>query len=321
MAASEGVKNRKIHEMPIAIVDFETTGLTPGFDRVVEISIFKLEPEKNPYLALDTLVNPRRPVAATEIHGITDKDIVNAPTFDVLAGDFVDALSGCIVASYNVYFDIKFMDYELRQIGVSQLPPHLCLMYMRPLLNLGQRCNLETACQEHGIDYRTAHIAAVDAEASSKLMKYYLNVLSDKKISTYGQLSHLKSYKYLNSFANNPLPEPSCFNLRKSEKFLSRAGFRPPVTIDPEKQAITEYWDALRIVLADLEITEEEINYIIEIRKKLQLPKEKLRALHAKVFAAATCQFIADKSVDDKEVLKLKRLFQCLSKLGWAPGE
>ena len=321
MVISEGVRNCKINETPIAVVDFETTGLTPGFDRVIEISIFKLEPGKNPNLAFDTLVNPRRPVSATEIHGITDKDVANAPTFDVIAGDFVNALSGCMVAAYNVYFDIKFMNYELQQVGISQLPPHLCLMYMRPLLNLGRRCNLETACQEHGIDYRAAHIAAVDAEASAKLMKYYLKILTDRKISTYGQLSRLKGYKYLNSFANTPLPEPSRFNLRKSEKFLSRAGFRPAVTINPEKQAITEYWDALRSVLSDLEITDEEIKYIIGIRKKLQLPKEKLRALHAKAFAAATCQFIADKSLDDKEVLKLRRLFKCLSKLGWAPGE
>jgi DNA polymerase-3 subunit epsilon len=81
MVISEGVKNCKINETPIAVVDFETTGLTPGFDRVIEISIFKLEPGKNPNLAFDTLVNPRRPVSATEIHGITDKDVANASTF------------------------------------------------------------------------------------------------------------------------------------------------------------------------------------------------------------------------------------------------
>jgi DNA polymerase-3 subunit epsilon len=322
MIATKGISNHKISETPIAVIDFETTGLTPGFDRVVEISVFKKEPNKCPYLAFDTLVNPQRPVSATEIHGITDEDVKTAPTFNDIAGNFVDTLSGCVVAAYNVYFDIKFLECELQQTGVSSLPPHFCLMYMRPLLNLGQRCNLETACREHGINFnnQTAHIAASDAEASAKLMEYYLNVLSDRKISTFGQLSHLKSYKFLNSFIYTPLPKAESFNLRKSEKFLSRANYKPPV-LDPEKQALIEYWDSLRSVLADLDITEQELKYILDIRRKIQLPKEKIRMLHAKAFTAIISQFISDKTLDDKEVLKLRRLFQCLSKLGWAPGE
>ena len=322
MLTAKGIANNKINETPIAVVDLETTGLTPGFDRVVEISVFKKEPGKSSYLAFDTLVNPKRPVSATEIHGITDEDVKNAPTFNDIAGDFVDALSGCVIAAYNVYFDIKFLERELNQTGVSHLPPHFCLMYMRPLLNLGQRCNLETACHEHGINFncQTAHIAASDAEVSAKLMEYYLNVMSDRKISTFGQLSRLKSYKFLNSFAYTPLPKAESFNLKKSKKFLSRAKHQP-VAVDPERQAISEYWDSLRCVLTDLDITEQELKYILDIRRKIQLPKEKLRMLHAKAFAAIISQFISDKTLDDKEVLKLRRLFQCLSKLGWAPGE
>ena len=321
MTSATGIKKLNIHETPIAIVDFETTGLTPGHDRVVEVSVFKMEPNKKPYLAFDTFVNPKRPMAATEIHDITDKDVANAPDFEDIAGDFVKSLSGCVFASYNVYFDIKFLEYELNRANVSHLPPHFCLMYMRPMLGIGNRCNLETACQEHGINYKAAHIAAVDAEASAKLMKFYLDVLADKKIKTFGQLAKLKNYKFLNSFSNNPLPELSHFNLKKSKKHISRAGFKSSVTINPEQQAINEYWDALKTVLADLEITKEEVDYIIAIRKKIKLPKEKIRMLHAKAFVSVICRFIDDKNLDDKEVLKLRRLSQCLSKLGWAPGE
>lgn len=321
MTSATGIKKLNIHETPIAIVDFETTGLTPGHDRVVEVSVFKMEPNKKPYLAFDTLVNPKRPMAATEIHDITDKDVANAPAFEDIAGDFIKSLSGCVFAAYNIYFDIKFLEYELNKVNVSHIPPHFCLMYMRPMLGLGNRCNLETACQEHGIDYQAAHIAAIDAEASAKLMRFYLDVLADKKIKTFGQLAKLKNYKFLNSFSNNPLPEPTHFNLKKSEKYLSRAGFDRPFIVSTERQAISEYWDALKIVLADLKITDEEFDYIIAIRKKIKLPKEKIRMLHAKAFSSVICQCIDDKWLDDKEVLKLKRLSQCLSKLGWAPGK
>jgi len=317
----KGIKDYAIHKAPIAILDFETTGLTPGIDRVVEISVYKLEPGKSLHLTFDTLVNPLRPMAATEIHGITDKNVAKAPKFSDIVGDLIESLSGCVIATYNVYFDIKFLNYELQQSEVSHLPPHFCLMYMRPMLGLGNRCNLETACNEHGIDYKAAHVAAVDAEASAKLMEFYLDVLANRKIKTYGQLSRLKSYKFLNSFVNDPLPHSCNFNLKKSERFLSRADFKSSLSINPERQAINEYWDALKSVLADLEITDDELDYIISIRKKIKLPKEKIRMLHARAFSSVICQFIDDKWLDDKEVKKLRRLSHCLSKLGWAPGE
>ena len=322
MTTEKGITDKKINEIPIAVIDFETTGLSAGYDRVVEISIFKKEPGKKAYLAFDTLINPLRPVSAKEIHGITDNDVKNAPTFNDIAGNFVDVLSGCAIAAYNVYFDIKFLEFELRQSGIEFVPPHFCLMYMRPLLGLGERCNLETACQEHGINfnYQSAHMAASDAEASAKLMEYYLKIISDKKIYTFGELASLKSYKFMNSFGYAPLPKAELFHLKKSEKYLSRANYKT-VVCDSERQAINEYWDALRTVLADLDITEQELQYVLDIRRKIQLPKEKIRMLHAKIFASGISQFISDQNFDDKEVSKLGKLFKCLSKLGWAPGE
>jgi DNA polymerase III epsilon subunit-like protein len=88
MASTSGIVDRCIHESPIAVVDFETTGLTPGFDRVIEVSVVRLDPGKEARLVLDTLVNPMRPVAATEIHGITDADVAKAPRFHEIAGEF-----------------------------------------------------------------------------------------------------------------------------------------------------------------------------------------------------------------------------------------
>ncbi|MCX7030142.1 MAG: exonuclease domain-containing protein, partial [Spirochaetes bacterium] len=62
----KGVMSQLILETPIAIIDFETTGLAPGPDRVVEVSVVRADPGKEPVLILDSLVNPDRPMAATE---------------------------------------------------------------------------------------------------------------------------------------------------------------------------------------------------------------------------------------------------------------
>ncbi len=97
-----GISTRRIDATPVAVIDFETTGLTPGLDRVVEVSVVRIEPGEAPRLVFDTLVNPERPMAATHVHGITEADVAGAPRFDEIAGDFLAAMQGCMIAAYNV---------------------------------------------------------------------------------------------------------------------------------------------------------------------------------------------------------------------------
>ena len=321
MATASGISHCRIAEMPIAIVDFETTGLTPGVDRVVEVSVVRIDPGQPARLVLDTLVNPMRPMAASEIHGITDEHVADAPCFRDIAGEFVGVMSNCVVAAYNVYFDINFLNFEFRNIGVGHEPPHFCLMYLRPMLGLGARCKLEEACRLHGIDYEMTHVAASDATASGDLLGCYLKGIRQRDISTYGELANLKSYKFVNSFSNDPLPPPSAFKLAGCDRLRSRSGHVHKAAVDPTRRALTSYWDALRTVVADLEITDDEIEYVNKERTQLGLQKEQVRALHARAFAGAISQFTDDQWLDDREVRKLRRLHECLATLGWAPGQ
>lgn len=73
-------------------------------------------------------------------------------------------------------------------------------------------------------------------------------------------------------------------------------------------------------MLADLEITKEEQEHVVAERKRLGLAKEQIRVLHARAFASAINQFCDDEWLDDKELVKLRRLHRCLAALGWAPG-
>jgi DNA polymerase-3 subunit epsilon len=321
MSKTFGVRNKRIDQSPIAVIDFETTGLTPGFDRVIEVSVVRRDPGEQPRLAFDTLVNPMRPVAATEIHGITDDDVADAPCFKDIAGDFVAAVTDCVVAAYNVYFDIKFLAFELSQVAVDHIPPHLCLMYLRPMLGIGSRCRLEEACRAHDIDLTAAHIAAEDAQASAKLLECYLVELHNRDISTFSDLAALKKYKFVESFNNDPLPDPAQFNLSRCNTFCSRTQRVSEAPIDAARQALMAYWDVLRSIVADLEITDEELEYATQERRRLGLKEEQVRALHARAFTGAITQFLDDQLLDDQEVEKLRRLHNCLSQLGWAPGE
>jgi DNA polymerase-3 subunit epsilon len=327
-----GIADRPVSETPIGILDFETTGLNPGSDRVVEVSVVRMEPGGASELALDTLVNPGRRMAATEIHGIIDDDVVDAPEFEDIAGDLVSALSDCAVAAYNVYFDMRFLDYELQRAGIRHSPPHICLMYLRPLLDLGAKCPLGEACKAHGIEYTPTHIAAQDVRASAQLMEMYSDAMRKWDIRTFRDLARLGSYKFFESFSRNPLRSQIAASHRACDRLKSRIGWTATASVSqvvaerPEgpkaaNRALGVYWDALKAAVADLVITDEEIGQLKRSKQELGLREEQVRVLHARAFASVISQFIDDQWLDDRERRKLKRLHQCLSLLGWAPGE
>lgn len=203
----DGVKSFAIHDTPIAVIDFETTGLNPGEDRVVEMSVVRLDPGAEPRLVFDTLINPDRPVSASEVHGIHDQDVCDAPRFNEVADQVLTALSDCVIAAYNVYFDIRFLDFELQQAERGHRFPHFCVMYLRPLLDLGRTCRLAEACQSAGIELSDAHVAAADTLATAQLLQVYLAELREKGITTFGELPRIRRYRFFESFEWSPFKE------------------------------------------------------------------------------------------------------------------
>ena len=103
-------------------------------------------------------------------------------------------------------------------------PPHFCLMYMRPLLGIGRRCTLQEASLIHNIDFQDAHIAAVDAMASARLLKDYFAKMRQRNIRTFGDLTRHRNYKFFDSFGCDPYPKPSAFGLSGFRRLRSRSG-------------------------------------------------------------------------------------------------
>lgn len=225
----------------------------------------------------------------------------------------------------NVYFDSKFLQAELAQVGIDRFPPHVCLMYLRPLLGLGSKCSLADACQGHGVTQTSAHRAAADALASARLWQIYTATLERLGIRTFGDLAQRKAYKFTASFTQDPLDASVSPGLPSTTRLKSRA-----VMVGPELAArrpmdrqafVGEYWEALTVVFADLEVTYDEIRYLLAKRVSLNLTADELRWLHARAFAgilAAVCQ---DTAVTSSEAAVLHRVSNALQQLGWAPGD
>jgi DNA polymerase-3 subunit epsilon len=106
---------------PLAFFDVETTGLTIGADRIIEISILKLQPngkkESRTYR-----VNPQIPIPneITTLTGISNEDVANEPSFDEIAPILFLFLNDCDLAGYNSNkFDIPMLVEEFDRVGLD----------------------------------------------------------------------------------------------------------------------------------------------------------------------------------------------------------
>jgi DNA polymerase-3 subunit epsilon len=236
-------------------------------------------------------------------HGITDADVVDAPRFQDIAGDLLEAIAGCVVAAYNVYFDMRFLQFEFSLHGVRETPPHICLMYLRPLLGLGKRCRLVEAC--HGVRLDENHLAGADVIASGQLLAHYLDILREQRVTTFADLADCGTYKFLASLGNDPFAPAASFRLSCSGRRKSRLADRIEKAVPRVQNGLREYWDALKVAVTDLQISEVELQMITEVRERHQLKPEQIRVLHARAFVSVINQFVSDQWLDDRERAKL----------------
>jgi DNA polymerase-3 subunit epsilon len=106
---------------PIAFFDLETTGVTVGSDRIVEISIIKIHPDGSEEV-MTRRVNPGIPIPAqaSAIHGIYDKDVKDEPSFNELAPQIALFLKNCDLGGYNSNkFDIPLLAEEFYRAGID----------------------------------------------------------------------------------------------------------------------------------------------------------------------------------------------------------
>jgi len=111
---------KNIHlDRPLVFFDLETTGTDISSDRIVQIGMIRVESDGS-RLTFESLVQPERPIPpqATAIHGITDQDVKDAPTFRELAPEVVTFLGEADLAGFNsIHFDLPILIEEIRRAG------------------------------------------------------------------------------------------------------------------------------------------------------------------------------------------------------------
>ncbi len=182
-----------IEEVPLAILDTETTGLEPALGhRVIEVAILRLENWKE-VGQINELVNPGRPIpaSASRIHHIYDGDVADAPPFAALADRIQEMLDGALVVAHNAAFDAGFIAAEWALTG-RPLPLNPCactLLLARKRFNFW-RNNLGEVARALGIRTGRAHRAMNDVWVTAQVLQRMLKDLHHWGIYSVGDLTH-----------------------------------------------------------------------------------------------------------------------------------
>lgn len=167
-------------DQPLAIVDLETTGLSPKTDRILEIAILQVDGIDSPadnVRRWTTLVDPLRPVPAeiTWLTGIDSDDVAQSPPFEQLIDTVLEQLRGRILIAHNARFDTAFLSQELRRAGrLERLPRALCSQRLSKALapDAGSH-GLDALIARHGLQVDDRHRAHGDAEATRQILRKF----------------------------------------------------------------------------------------------------------------------------------------------------
>ncbi|MCK4662113.1 MAG: 3'-5' exonuclease [Bacteroidales bacterium] len=161
-------------QKPLAFIDLETTGLNVAKDRIVEISILKVHPDGKE--DIKTLrVNPTIsiPKEASDIHGITDEDIKNEPTFNSIAKSIVKFLEGCDIAGFNSNkFDIPLLVEEFLRVDVDFDTKKRKFIDVQTIFHKMEKRTLVAAYKYYcNKELKDAHSAEADTYATYEVLK------------------------------------------------------------------------------------------------------------------------------------------------------
>ena len=161
---------------PLIVFDLETTGLDFIRDRIIQISFIKVSPDGTEERE-NIFVNPEKsiPHEVTELTGISNDDVKDAPTFKTLASQLNEKFKGCDFAGYNSnHFDIPMLAEEFLRAGIDFDFSKVRLIDAQTIFHKMERRNLAAAykfyCGRKMEDDFTAHRADEDTEATYRVL-------------------------------------------------------------------------------------------------------------------------------------------------------
>ena len=163
---------------PLVFFDLETTGVNIVKDRIIEISFVKVCPNGQE-ICKTRRINPGMPIPpeSTAIHGITDEDVKDCPTFKEIAKSLAAQIKGCDLAGYNSNrFDIPLLAEEFIRAGVDIDLNRRKFVDVQTIYHKMEQRTLAAAYNFYcNKDLNNAHTAEADTMATYEVLKAQLD--------------------------------------------------------------------------------------------------------------------------------------------------
>lgn len=162
---------------PVAFIDVETTGLNTQQDRIVDICITKVNPDGNEE-SLGFLINPGMsiPIESTQIHGITNADVDEKPTFQDLASRIFNFIQDCDIGGFGISkFDLLVLESEFKRAGINYSREGKQIIDVQNIYHKLEPRDLNAAYVRYcGRPLENAHRAHIDVRATIDVLESQL---------------------------------------------------------------------------------------------------------------------------------------------------
>lgn len=172
---------------PLVVFDLETTGLDIVNDRIIQLSFIKVYPDGKEERG-DHLINPGRyiPEMITELTGIDDEKVKDAPSFKQISTTLAETFKGCDFAGFNSNrFDVPMLAEEFLRAGIDFDFSKCRLIDAQAIFHKMERRNLAAAykfyCGRKMEEDFEAHRADQDTEATYRVLMGELDMYSKEQ--------------------------------------------------------------------------------------------------------------------------------------------
>jgi DNA polymerase-3 subunit epsilon len=185
-----------MRNVSFAVVDFETTGLNPETDRIVQLAAIIVNGEGEIIDSFDTIVKPESPAeyqhGAEHIHGISVEQVSGGMPLREALKQLWSINAGHVFTAHNAAFDLGFLHAESKRVGLEgHVDVHVDTLELSRRTtgaDTTRKHNLFALCEHYGIERDQVHDAKSDATATAQLLMHLIKELG---VETSDQVAEL----------------------------------------------------------------------------------------------------------------------------------
>lgn len=176
-----------------AVLDLEATGLDTENEKIVSVGVILLDADLVETERWSSRINPGIPMRASEIHGLSDESVAEAPSFKEIASELASKLAGRVLTTHNTRYDARLLAAEYRRVGINPNPAGVVctLVWARRAFPEAGAWSLAALAAQLGIEQVAAHSAEDDTHVLAQILPHLLRSGIEPVADAWGRVGEL----------------------------------------------------------------------------------------------------------------------------------